>query len=123
MDMNEGQFWQIIAESRAQSDGECKTQAQALLRLLKRLPGDEIIAFELLFNALRRRAYRWNLWGAAYIINGGASDDGFEYFRWWLIGQGERIYEAALRDPDTLADSVEPGSRRLRMRKHPLSRP
>jgi len=26
--------------------------------------------------------------GAAYIINGGCSDDGFEYFRRWLVLQG-----------------------------------
>ena len=46
---------------------------------------------------------------AAYVINGGASDDGFYYFRCWLIGMGRRVYEAALADPDSLADAVLPG--------------
>ena len=53
-------------------------------------------------------AYRWDLWAAAFVINGGASEDGFEYFRGWLIAQGEGLYQIALRYPDNLADYVEP---------------
>ncbi|TYB52801.1 DUF4240 domain-containing protein, partial [Nonomuraea sp. PA05] len=49
-------------------------------------------------------AHRADLWGAAYLINGGCSDDGFEYFRCWLVGQGREVYEAALDDPDSLAE-------------------
>ncbi|GAA1585730.1 hypothetical protein GCM10009678_80400 [Actinomadura kijaniata] len=48
-------------------------------------------------------SYRGDLWGAAYLINGGASDDGFDYFRGWLVSQGRAVYEAALADPDSLA--------------------
>lgn len=51
-------------------------------------------------------AYTTDLWAAAYLINGGASDDGFYYFRCWLIGMGRDIYGMALADPDTLADVV-----------------
>ena len=36
-------------------------------------------------------SYRWDLWGAAYLANGGCSDDGFDYFRGWLIGQGRKV--------------------------------
>lgn len=106
--MDNAQFWRLIGDSKAQSGSECEAQAASLLRLLSRLPGKEIIAFEAVFNTLRQRAYKWDLWGAAYIINGGASDDSFEYFRWWLIGQGEQTYETALRDPDSLADIIDP---------------
>jgi hypothetical protein len=48
-------------------------------------------------------SYRGDLWGAAYLINGGASDDGFDYFRGWLIAQGREVFEAAVADPDSLA--------------------
>lgn len=52
------------------------------------------------------------MWGAAYIIEGGCSDDGFTDFRSWLISRGRDVYEAALRDPESLvevaaADGVE----------------
>ena len=36
-------------------------------------------------------------------MNGGCSDDSFDYFRGWLIAQGKQVYEQALRDPETLA--------------------
>ncbi len=50
------------------------------------------------------RSYHRELWGAAYIINGGCSDDGFEYFRGWLILQGEKSFEDALKDPESLVE-------------------
>jgi hypothetical protein len=40
--------------------------------------------------------------GAAYLINGGASYDGFEYLRWWLIGQGQSVFEAVLVNSESL---------------------
>ena len=39
------------------------------------------------------------------MINGGCSDDGFIDFRYGLISQGRDIYEAAVKDPDSLADA------------------
>ena len=39
-------------------------------------------------------------------MNGGGSDDGFEYFQGWLIAHGRSVFEAALLDPDSLADIV-----------------
>jgi hypothetical protein len=53
-------------------------------------------------------AYTWDLWGAAYLINGGCSDDGFAYFRAWLISRGQDVYSAALQNPDSLASVVDP---------------
>src|SRR5262249_4867117 len=49
-------------------------------------------------------SYRNPLWAAAYLVNGGCSDDGFEYFRGWLIMQGRAVYERVVADPDALAD-------------------
>ena len=49
-------------------------------------------------------SYREDLWGAAYLINGGASDDGFEYFRGWLMTQGRAVFARAVADPDSLAE-------------------
>jgi hypothetical protein len=49
-------------------------------------------------------SYRTDLWGAAYLINGGCSGDGFEYFRGWLLVQGRAVYERVVADPDALAD-------------------
>ena len=42
------------------------------------------------------------------MINGTTlSDDSFLYFRSWLVAQGQRVFEAALEDPDSLASTPE----------------
>ena len=44
-------------------------------------------------------------------MNGGCSDDGFEYFRLWVISRGSEVYENARADPDsliTVADAEVP---------------
>jgi Protein of unknown function (DUF4240) len=56
---------------------------------------------------LDRRAYTWELWGAAYVIEDGCSDDCFRDFRAYLISLGRDPYEAALKSPDSLAPLVE----------------
>jgi hypothetical protein len=57
---------------------------------------------------MHTESYSWNLWGAAYLMNGGCSDDGFDYFRAWLLAQGRDTFEKALADPDTLAALENP---------------
>ena len=73
-------------------------------------PLEEIISFEVALRRYLNEAYTCDLWGAADVIHGGCSDDGFEYFRCWLVSRGRRVYEAALADPDSLAQQdVRPG--------------
>ena len=35
-------------------------------------------------------------------MNGGCSDDGFQYFRNWIISRGKEVYYAAKENPDNL---------------------
>jgi len=102
-------FWQII-ERAARSSSDPDAHAEALRVALRELSAEEVISFEVAFRRYLNAAYRWDLWGAAYIIHGGCSDDGFEYFRRWLVSRGRDVYEAALADPDSLALQVRPGS-------------
>ena len=55
-----------------------------------------------------RRLHLGSLSVLAYLINGGCSDDGFAYFRSWLISRGRAAYAAAVRNPDSLAGLVDP---------------
>lgn len=64
---------------------------RALHDALLRLSDDQLLSFERLHFAFMYRAYTWELWGAAYVINGGCSDDTFEYFRAALIALGEDV--------------------------------
>lgn len=100
---NEARFWQVVDASAA-FEADPNRQLAALHSALAGLSLDEIEQFEAAFDHEMKRSYSWDLWGAAYIIHGGASDDGFEYFRCWLISKGQRIFEKVLADPDSLAD-------------------
>lgn len=102
------EFWRIVDESRSRAT-DCEAQAGHLVTLLARLPPDEIADFDRLFGERRVEAYRWDLWGVAYIVNGGCSDDGFEYFRCWLVSRGRAYYEHALASPEDAASGIEPG--------------
>jgi Protein of unknown function (DUF4240) len=102
-------FWQII-ERAGQSDHDPDAHMEALRVALRGLPLEEIISFEVAFRRYLNEAYSWDLWGAAYVIHGGCSADGFEYFRRWLVSKGRDAYEAALADPDSLAQlDARPG--------------
>ncbi|GAA3043493.1 DUF4240 domain-containing protein [Kitasatospora sp. NPDC006786] len=102
--MDETDFWQIIDDTRDDADGDPDEQADLLVERLLQLTPDDVIDFARLFQARFQRAYRHDLWGAAYLMLDGASDDTFDYFRSWLIGQGREVFEGGLTDPDDLAD-------------------
>lgn len=103
--MTKKQFWEHIEKSRRR---DADAHAERLVKRLANLPVKEILDFDCLWEAADSAAYTWNMWGAAYIINGGCSDDCFDYFRGWLILRGRKAFEAALKDPDSLADVVDP---------------
>jgi hypothetical protein len=109
--MDTTEFWQLIAASKAAITSTDFEEAQdeqynALYELLMQKNVEEIIVFETQFTNLYRVSYRTDIWDAACIVNGGCSDDGFDYFRAWLIGAGQEAYEAVCQDPDNLILSV-----------------
>jgi hypothetical protein len=95
------EFWEHIHKSKRKDP---HAHAERLANRLAKLKPDEIVDFDHWWGVLKREAYHWDLWGAAYLINGGCSDDGFIDFRSWLILQGRDVFQAALANPDTLAD-------------------
>ena len=108
-EMPADQFWEII-ERAARSDDDPAAHIGTLRAELRGLTAEEIKSFEVAFRHYLNKAYTWNLWGAAHVIHGGCSDDGFEYFRRWLVSRGRDVYEPALVDPDSLAQlEVRPG--------------
>lgn len=100
------QFWKIVDLTRVKANGDPGAHIDALRAALLTLDADDIVAFDRIYREQMARAYSWDLWGAAYIIGGGCSDDGFTDFRAWLVSKGKAVYEAALRDADSLADVI-----------------
>ncbi|MCW1885117.1 DUF4240 domain-containing protein [Luteolibacter flavescens] len=98
--MDKNAFWKLL-------DGlDAEDAAAELAARLEDLEPAEIAEFQRHFDEAHEAAYIWSLWGAAYLMEGGCSDDGFMDFRYGLISRGQKVYEAALADPDTLADLV-----------------
>lgn len=104
-------FWMLVDHSALAASADA--QLDDLRTSLRRLTPEQIVDFEKLFTRVLRESYSWNLWGAAYVANGGASDDGFEYFRCWLISRGRKVFEAVKADPDALAAVANDGSGEL----------
>ncbi|MGC4050728.1 MAG: DUF4240 domain-containing protein [Paludibaculum sp.] len=71
------------------------------------LNDDEVSDFGLAFHERICDLNRWRVWGAGYLIAGGMSDDGFRYFRAWIIGKGKDVFEVAMREPDELGPFVD----------------
>jgi len=104
--LDEDLFWEIVERTNPNME-EQDWHEQNLIREIYKLTPKEIIGFRLRTDKLLYDTYTSEMWCAAYIMNGGCSDDAFEYFRCWLISRGKETYYAAKENPDTLIDEVE----------------
>ncbi|MBB5747946.1 DUF4240 domain-containing protein [Micrococcus sp. TA1] len=102
--MEDDRFWHIIDQSRTVAGRSIDDQTESLTSTLAGLPAPEIAAFDVAFVARQDELYSWDLWGAAYLLMGGCSDDCFTDFRSWVLAQGEDYFEAVRADPQALAD-------------------
>ena len=101
--MTTEEFWQIIDTVHRDADGEMEKKCDLLRQRLNGLTSDELSDFIKHFDQADAAGYSWELWGAAYVIHGGCSDDSFSDFRATLISHGSEVYRTALADPESLA--------------------
>ncbi|WP_318209202.1 MULTISPECIES: DUF4240 domain-containing protein [unclassified Streptomyces] len=114
--MNEDAFWALIDELSRRT-GDLEERTEWLRAELLRRPPAESVEFQVRLDDACEVAGTRALWRAANRIESGAcSDDGFHYFTLWLVGQGRKVYDSVVADPDALADV--PGIRAL-VGRHP----
>ena len=102
--MTKDKFWEVIDNARAIAPAlEGEPLRESLYKQLLKLSPDELVGFDCAWQEYRRIANSPQLIAAACIINGGTSDDRFDYFKNWLILQGQYAFRQALQNPDTLA--------------------
>nr|WP_319395942.1 DUF4240 domain-containing protein [uncultured Desulfobacter sp.] len=106
--MDEEQYWDIIDDSLSNSKDQ-ESQEKLIINELQKLSLEDIIGFRLRTDKLLYDTYNSEMWCAAYIMNGGCSDDSFEYFRCWLISRGKGAYQKAKKAPDSLITEVVAG--------------
>jgi hypothetical protein len=105
--MDKVALWAVVDQAGADADdaSDAEQVMAHTVKLLACLPPTEIAAASQTVHDLMADSYRVDLWGAAHVIRlGGCSDDGFDFFRGWLIAQGRTVFERAVVDPDTLAE-------------------
>lgn len=99
--LDETVFWNIvdlsIKNTKNQDDKE-----SFLVKEIEKLTPKQIIGFRLRTDKLLFDTYNSEMWCAGYIMNGGCSDDGFEYFRNWIISRGKDTYYKAKDNSDSL---------------------
>jgi hypothetical protein len=100
------EFWAIIKESKQYSDRSI-SQASYLGYLLDELSPEQMQVFYGHWHDMHNAAYRWDLWAVLTIIDDGSSDSTFDHFRFWLIGQGKKVFESVIANPESLIKHVK----------------
>lgn len=104
--LDEEVYWTIIDSSLKETKSQ-EDQEIFLTTILEQLSPQEIVGFRLRTDKLMFDSYTSDLWCANYIISNGAAEDGFDYFRCWLISRGKEAYYKVQQNPDALIDLVE----------------
>jgi hypothetical protein len=102
--MDEDSFWSLVQRCHDAASGDMDRKCALLKSEIARLSKDAAAQLWEFYKQAEARSYTWELWGAAYVINGGCGDDSFSDFRSSLISRGRSAFEKALSDPDSLAD-------------------
>lgn len=97
-------FWEMIFDSK--NIDPLKGFIATLEIKLTELKISEIKKFHKLLMEFMDNLWSWDLWALAFIGRGGCSDDAFEYFRAWIISQGKKSYDAAVKGPEELIQVV-----------------
>ncbi|MFJ8663945.1 DUF4240 domain-containing protein [Streptomyces sp. NPDC093795] len=109
--MNDDAFWALIDEL-SRRPGDRDERLEWLRAELLRRPAAESVVFQVRLEDACGAADTRAVWQVANRVEGGAcTDDGFHDFTLWLVGQGRKVYESVVADPDALADL--PGIRAL----------
>lgn len=103
--LNEEQYWNLVDNSLKVTQDKDQ-QGQFLISEIKKLSPHEMIGFTLRTYRLLNEMYTSEMWCAGHIMNKFCSDDGFEYFRCWIISRGKEVYFKAKANPDYLVNEV-----------------
>lgn len=106
--LDETIFWNIVDSSVKNTKNQV-AQEIFLVKEIEKLTPKQMIGFRLRTDKLLYETYNSEMWCAGYIMNGGCSDDGFEYFRNWIISRGKDTYNKAKENPDSLISEFVEG--------------
>jgi hypothetical protein len=106
--MDEPRFWAIIEAGGPYCLDDQERQMASVRHQLLELPPAQVFLFYCQFFRRIVDAQIWDLYGAAYRINGGRSEEGLVPFLAWLVSQGRVVYTMVVENPDSLASVIDP---------------
>lgn len=104
--MRTDDFWAVIDRATADRPGDPAVVAERAVAELATRDPEEIVAWGRHLDKVMVASGTEDLWAAAYLINSGADEAGFDAFRGWLIAHGRKAVAAAVQKPDVLAGVV-----------------
>jgi|GEM_PF-1787864 len=106
--MNETTFWAIIDQSKGNPTLSFETQCVIMSDELMAYEPEDIISFEQLLRQKMELANTWPLMASSFVVCSFISDDIFEDFRAWIVGQGKTNFEKIIRDPNHICQILTP---------------
>ena len=100
--MNRNDFWRLVGIAKSAAGADVHARVESLRTVLADLSKGDLESFQKHYDDVSLESRSWSLVGAAVLMNGSCTDDGFRYFCHWLISEGQEVFAAALADPDTL---------------------
>jgi hypothetical protein len=104
--MRTDDFWAVIDRATASRPASPAEVAERAVADLATCDPEEIVAWGRHLDKVMVASGTEDLWAAAYLINSGADEAGFDAFRGWLIAHGRKAVAAAVQSPDVLANVV-----------------
>ncbi|WP_430782209.1 DUF4240 domain-containing protein [Actinoplanes sp. G11-F43] len=102
--MRTDDFWAVIDRATADRPASPAAVAERAVAELAGCDPEEIVAWGRHLEKVMVASGTEDLWAAAYLINSGADEAGFDAFRGWLIAHGRKAVAAAVQRPDVLAN-------------------
>ncbi|AEV82293.1 hypothetical protein ACWT_1275 [Actinoplanes sp. SE50] len=102
--MRTDDFWAVIDRATTDRPASPAVVAERAVAELATHDPEEIVAWGRHLDKVMAASGTEDLWAAAYLINSGADEAGFDAFRGWLIAHGRKAVAAAVQRPDVLAN-------------------
>ncbi len=93
--IDETLFWSLIANSREETESQSEF-LDVLGQKLSAFKSSEIKRFQKYLLTYFNNLNHWNNWALAYIVRRGCGDDGFDYFRLWIVSKGKKAYDTIM---------------------------
>lgn len=107
--MNEQIFWDIIDQSRKSINTNFETQCVNISEILMEYSEEDIVEFEHQLRLQIEKANTWPLMAASFVVCSFISDDVYEDFRAWVVGQGKANFDKILKNPNAICELIKPG--------------